>query len=623
MPGFIFRLKSLEVVFAALIFGCLATFSELYMYGDAGANFIEYLPVIQRLNDSSLYPVDFYVKEAVGFSVRTYTLQTLAWLSQALPLYLVVLIAVLLGNSLIMGVVFLIGRDLFRDDRYILTGMAFLGALKGISLGWATFAIWHEFNQATYSEVFALLALWQGLRNRSLPAILFSMAAVAIHPVMGFLSGGAILSMMTLNRLWLAWVHRSDGALVNSAGRVLAPVGGMALLMAVLYGLYMGRFASEPTNDLFFYITFYLRASHHYVPSHFMMRDWVLLPFFLLGFGLAFLDWRRREGNHHPMLLPLFLLMLVVFAGLVVGYAGVEILPIQSIASAQLYRLLYLVNLLGLIFAGRSAAAWLFTAESKPQRISAGLLFLGNYNIQPIAYSFSHLGEYAGRWLGRKYGKPGEWGPRIAAGLVIVAGWVVISVRIRETIFLAILFGLVLLINALAAKSWRMVVPTLLAAMIFTSLVAFRTSLPFDQHIANIRIEDGDYPLDDVALWARENTPVDALFITPSKSARFRLVAQRSIVVDFKCFPFQASAALDWYQRLVDIHGEPDGLGFTAMNNWDERYHDITDDKLRELGSQFNAGYAVLFKDTDTALPVLVEGNEFKIVRIEEPSQEP
>lgn len=84
----------------------------------------------------------------------------------------------------------------------------------------------------------------------------------------------------------------------------------------------------------------------------------------------------------------------------------------------------------------------------------------------------------------------------------------------------------------------------------------------------------------DVCLWARTNTPTDALFMTPLKSQTFRWYADRSEFINWKDMPQNAAGIVEWSRRCrvikeLGIHDhdrilqEQDVLSFAANENID------------------------------------------------------
>lgn len=56
-------------------------------------------------------------------------------------------------------------------------------------------------------------------------------------------------------------------------------------------------------------------------------------------------------------------------------------------------------------------------------------------------------------------------------------------------------------------------------------------------------------------MYVKTETPMNAQFLIPPDLKSFRLFAERAIVVDLKALPFDKLSLIDWYQRLGNISG--------------------------------------------------------------------
>jgi hypothetical protein len=58
----------------------------------------------------------------------------------------------------------------------------------------------------------------------------------------------------------------------------------------------------------------------------------------------------------------------------------------------------------------------------------------------------------------------------------------------------------------------------------------------------------------DVACdWIRGNTPVDAVFLVTPNDEEFRVLAQRSIIVNFKAVPQLSGELIEWRRRMENV----------------------------------------------------------------------
>lgn len=85
----------------------------------------------------------------------------------------------------------------------------------------------------------------------------------------------------------------------------------------------------------------------------------------------------------------------------------------------------------------------------------------------------------------------------------------------------------------------------------------------------------------DVARWVRDNTPDDALIVSPSREWGFRWFAERAVYVDYKDAPQDTPGLLEWERRLG------------VLNRWWESSGRYNAADLRRLGRQTGGDYLV------------------------------
>jgi hypothetical protein len=94
-------------------------------------------------------------------------------------------------------------------------------------------------------------------------------------------------------------------------------------------------------------------------------------------------------------------------------------------------------------------------------------------------------------------------------------------------------------------------------------------------------------------------------------------LAKRPIVVDWTSIPFQAGAMREWRRRIRVVYGDVPGGGFVAQEAMSRNYRSIAPEKLAQLSAEFNAPFAVLYRETPWPGPILYENDAFKAVRLE------
>ncbi len=98
--------------------------------------------------------------------------------------------------------------------------------------------------------------------------------------------------------------------------------------------------------------------------------------------------------------------------------------------------------------------------------------------------------------------------------------------------------------------------------------------------------------------FARDNTPRDALFLTPPDDASFRLLARRATVITFKSVPQLNGELPAWRDRLQDVLGlsdlmqlpRPYELTLPAIAR---RYDSLPAEHLLDVAEQYDARYLV------------------------------
>jgi hypothetical protein len=111
---------------------------------------------------------------------------------------------------------------------------------------------------------------------------------------------------------------------------------------------------------------------------------------------------------------------------------------------------------------------------------------------------------------------------------------------------------------------------------------------------------DADYL--NLCHWARDHTPVDAVFLVPPEDTVFRLEAQRAIVVNFKHVPQLSSELIEWIRRLRAVVGTSDlkhvPRGYLqTIRVLDQRYNSRPPAELLDIAGKLSARYIVTGRD--------------------------
>ena len=113
---------------------------------------------------------------------------------------------------------------------------------------------------------------------------------------------------------------------------------------------------------------------------------------------------------------------------------------------------------------------------------------------------------------------------------------------------------------------------------------------------AVVPLEHRHSDLGGVEAWARTNTPSEALFLIPPSVDTFRSGARRSVVVNFKTFPFEPTMVRLWFDRLLTV--APVELqrqeASRTLRRLDASYASQSADRLAALADAYEADYILL-----------------------------
>ena len=159
----------------------------------------------------------------------------------------------------------------------------------------------------------------------------------------------------------------------------------------------------------------------------------------------------------------------------------------------------------------------LFMAMTGVALVTAGFWFWGETFVQLNLYRFSIypklLSCVAAAWL--------LWDRAPRARPYVVAGVLLLGAAA----------------GAVGASSGLLAAPTL--------------RNPLGLKLVGLQGDDAGYR--ELAAWAREHTPADAVFLVPPSEESFRVHARRAIVVNFKGVPQLGAELPEWRDRLRDV----------------------------------------------------------------------
>ena len=90
--------------------------------------------------------------------------------------------------------------------------------------------------------------------------------------------------------------------------------------------------------------------------------------------------------------------------------------------------------------------------------------------------------------------------------------------------------------------------------------------------------------------WAKRETSLDSIFLTPVNMRDFRLWAERGVIVDWKSMPLHPDGVLEWYRRHAVISGKKE---WKSLQELKQGYKEIDSQHLEMIQSKYPFSYFV------------------------------
>ncbi|HAM34715.1 MAG TPA: hypothetical protein DEB40_12615 [Elusimicrobia bacterium] len=538
---------------------------------------VQVLPFIRRLNPGLSYPSDPYVETVRSFPslypqimaflsrhvaleplhLFLYVLLRLAWFSAVYKLAARMfsgigaasLACLLVALSPLANVATPLGEDPMIKNSLYQTTLA--APLLLLSMCW--------FMEMKYARSLGLLGAAFYLNGvvASQAAFILGTAAVFSSRRRAMLKGWLLFCLMVIP--WLVWRQTAWGAGNN--------------IIDILRMWYPG----------------------HYFPSLWPSTKWLLIlakiPL------LAFLFWRALPQSPGERMLRRWLAALT---GLwLAGWFFADVWPVAIVVKAQLFRSDAIFCVLGLICGAQYVRTLVGRPGLRPVVLSA-LLISSLVEVGASVYSGSILflvlaQEFRPSWL------------KAAAGLGLGLCFANVLMSPGQpwwNLSQGLLFALLLVSGDEAAFGQllfrgRMAVAVFLGLSPLAPAFAYRLSHP---SLDALSVEEQNWR--QAQLWARDHTPVGAVFFVPLASQGFRVYSERSPVVewtDAAAANWEPSFGQAWLDRISDLQRAeslPPG------------------DELSCLGAKYNAWYRIVRSPARFAGQALYANKDFAVLAV-------
>ncbi|MGB4802284.1 MAG: DUF6798 domain-containing protein [Anaerolineae bacterium] len=540
------------------LFAGLHLLAHGYHFGLTEDAHAVHLPFLEQTLDPALFPGDPMLATRSGYPSFYFLLLALATRLASIPtLFLIVHLLTLLAYlAAVAGLSLRLAPDRL-PLRPLLIGLLLtlstLPVLGGDDL---------VLRSALPRHVGLALALWAllaGLLERRLLAFALAGLSINLHALSGGFALALLLAGDLLRLPWRRW-----------AAPLLAAALGLLLALPTLIWSWQ---AAEPLTPAWIDLL-RLRSSQHSFPLTWPLTDFVAFGLWIWLAGLAWWPLRRNEQGRWLAGAALAVALLAA-----IGFMGAEVWPLGPILRWQLFRSTRLLTVLALPLVVR----WFLTTWDRGGLARAGSLvtLLALFAPWPIVW-------IAGVLAGGLLTALASWAP--LDGLArAVAVQIVRTRRLRLGRFLA----------------WPAAVRWTTAALLLALLVSGAAALTQPRVPADLLVA-----WRDVQIWARENTPVDAAFITPPYYYGFRVESQRPVVGEWKdgtqqyfSVPFTAV----WWQRMQDLH---------AAGASDIRYNDLSAAEVTAIAQKYQADFIVFFIERELPFPVVYRNQWFRVYQV-------
>lgn len=572
-----------------------------YGYNFSRENVFNQMPAVMTLLDPTLYSRDFYVQEMIQFTPRSYYYYALALpvkLGLSLPVVCFIYFA-------IAFITFSLG--LYAIGRYL--GQSKLSAavlaLLGLAVADGTVGYTDLFRRAPLPSVYAMgIAIWGiyfCLQQRWLRGYLLLGISCLLQFLVGLLPGllftPALIFHSVRSKCWqqILWAW---GALLVLAGLVYSPM------------VLAGNTGSDLLSGAdFVWLYGYVRHPHHIILSVFSVKSWWRFVYFVVA-GLLCVYGSQRL---HPQQKVTMALTIVTGCGLLaIGYGLVELYPVATVAKLQFARTTPFILLMVLaaisVYASeyyhRGNHALALCLIAAPVIDNAGglitLIMVGLTLLKPGSKTF---------WQG--VSQRLQAFPWLCYGLFLVVLTVTYSYHLA--LFLSFAYPFLtdefpIVVKRLRLIAYAMVaVSSLFLLLHLGNVVSHRSLSPVHRAIKLAPLVDE--PVKKLAVSLRDNSPMDALVLVPPSDRVFRFYSERSVLVNFKGFPFTDAGMIIWQERMHAILGD---LPANVENVLDQRFSGRTGAELAELAIKSGATHILTRQDWHGDIPgaTLVEQQE-------------
>lgn len=587
----------LYLIFLAAIQFIGLTFGE--------GNQVEQFSIIARLLEPSFASNDFFLNSAAELGQpRYYYSLIIAGLTKLAPLAVIINFLMFINGWALGLLTFIASRQLLKSSETAAALASTLALLNlGISIGHAGYLNFSNFQPASIAITASLAGILALTNSRFAVATALFLFSLVVHPTIGAETGVLGFAAVLLTFIFTAKKIRWSLWAVSIA----TFLAGLILFWALPN---LGDEGIKITQAEFYSILIETRAPHHYLGLDFPKRRWLEALIFIFALAAIAYQCLRLQVPVRGLVLLITLISFVVILCAASLYF-VDIAESRVWATAQLFRLVFLIKWAAYLLLGLLACRWFATGQAHAA-ILATITILATADSMSYALIAALATQFAISVL------------RLNNKLSILATLPAIAFFIYHHLQYGSDEQLLRMVIACAAllllqlRYWPVITTAASIVLVISSLsisyFGTPTSLIPDKLRTILSIEER---LDDqaqIAKLARSIGDESAIWLIPPNLEQFRFIAARAVVVDFTSIPFTDGGLQEWNKRMKALYGETDQTGFKALQKMLQSYRSAPSTDLAH--ERFGADYAVLFADTPVSEPVLANAGRYKIIKL-------
>jgi hypothetical protein len=156
---------------------------------------------------------------------------------------------------------------------------------------------------------------------------------------------------------------------------------------------------------------------------------------------------------------------------------------------------------------------------------------------------------------------------------------------------------------------WALTIVLVLVGWQLSSTARQRALNPVPPADARVR----DFPAwVEACEWIAENTPPDAVFLTPRSSQSFKWRTGRPELATRKDIPQDAHNMVEWFGRLKNIFSRD----VNGVTEWVDSPGELGTERVRQLADQYGFDYVLADDSAPLALPIAYKNEVYVVYRV-------